>query len=44
MTPLIHHREDQVLIVDLGPARKSLEVSLDCLGKAYSPPTRVFII
>lgn len=44
MAPLIHHREDQVLIVDLGPGHNPLESSIECMGKAYNPPTRVFII
>ena len=44
MSPLINNREDQILIVDLGPSSTPMELSIDCLGKAYAPPTRVFII
>ena len=41
MSELIHAREDQVIIVDLGRADSDAAPLLDCLGKRYNPPTRV---
>ena len=40
----IHHRQDQVLIVDLGTADRSLDLSLECIGRAYCPTPRAFIV
>lgn len=40
----INHREDQVLILDLGTVENPLSVALTCIGKAYLPPERVFIV
>lgn len=40
----IHASEDQILIVDLGPARRPLQAGLESLGRAYEPPVRTFII
>jgi CRISPR-associated protein Cas2 len=40
----IHHREDQVLLLYLGRATSPLDLSLECLGKPYQPPDRVFIV
>ena len=42
----VHHRQDQVLILDLGPAENALEIGqgLDCLGFAYRPPQRVVVV
>jgi len=34
-------RQDQVVILDLGPAETELASRLDCIGKAYTPPARV---
>ena len=36
---LIHHEEDHVLVMDLGPA-ESVEPRVSSLGKAFSPVTR----
>jgi CRISPR-associated protein Cas2 len=44
MSETINHREDQVIIVDLGPADSDSAPLLDCLGKRYNPQTRVQII
>jgi len=41
---LIHHLEDQVIFLDLGPSRTNLERSLACVGKPWSPPTRIRIV
>ena len=40
----IHHEEDQILILDLGPLTNPLEEGLECLGKAYHPPARVVVV
>lgn len=39
----IHHGEDHVLILDLGPA-DTAKVSVSSLGKAYDAPTRQAIV
>lgn len=41
---LVHARDDQVIIVDLGQAADDLNTLLDCLGKRYNPTTRVQIV
>ena len=40
----IHHREDQVMIVDLGKAVRPLETGLQILGRGYAPPVRSIVI
>jgi len=42
----VHHREDQVLILDLGLADNTFEIGqgLDYVGFAYSPPQRVMVV
>jgi CRISPR-associated protein Cas2 len=40
----IHHREDQVLIVDLGLAKHPLEDGVEVLGIGYSPPVRTLVV
>lgn len=40
----LHHTEDQLLILDLGPATRPLFDSLQVLGKPYSPPGRCLVI
>ncbi len=41
---LIHHRDDQILILDLGPDHSPLDADLDCLGRKYEPPGRVLVV
>ncbi len=41
---IIHHEEDQILILDLGPLTNPLEEGLECLGRAYHPPARVVVV
>ena len=41
---LIHHAEDQVMILDLGRARRPLVNNLEVLGRSYDPPVRSHII
>ena len=40
---IIHHDEDHVLILDLGPA-DSVEVNVESLGKSFQPVRREAII
>ena len=42
----VHPRADQVLILDLGPADRPLEIGkgLECIGSAYVPSTRVLVV
>ncbi|MGH7501849.1 MAG: CRISPR-associated endonuclease Cas2 [Longimicrobiales bacterium] len=40
----IHATEDQVLIVDLGPAIRPLQAGLEAIGRAYDPPVRTFVV
>lgn len=40
----IHHRQDQVIILDLGPAGGEWVSHLQCLGKVYTPSARVNVI
>ena len=42
--PLVHHEQDQVLIVDLGPADHDLQMSIDAIGKAFDPQPNAFIV
>ena len=41
LSELIHAREDQVIIVDLGPGESRADLPLECLGKPYNPASRV---
>lgn len=40
----VHHRDDQLLILDLGNADNPLDAGLECLGKPYQPATRVLVV
>lgn len=40
----INHRQDQIVILDLGGSHIPLESALVCLGKAYNPPSRVLVV
>lgn len=41
---IIHHRKDQILIIDLGEAHNPLDAGLECLGQRYEPPQRVLVV
>lgn len=41
---IIHHDEDQILILDLGPLTSPLDEGLECLGKPYNPAARVVVV
>jgi len=40
----INHRQDQAIILDMGPAESAVDSTLECIGKAYAPPARVTVI
>jgi CRISPR-associated protein Cas2 len=40
----VNARQDQVVVLDLGPAETDLGSRLECIGKAYTPPARVMVI
>jgi CRISPR-associated protein Cas2 len=40
----VNARQDQVVVLDLGPADSDLASRLECIGKTYSPPARVMVI
>lgn len=40
----VNSRQDQIIILDLGPAETDLAARFECIGKAYEPPTRVMVI
>jgi len=37
---IIHHEEDQVLFVDIGPEEGRGSTSISAVGRVYSPPER----
>lgn len=41
---IIHHEEDQILIVDVGAAEQSLDQNLEVVGRAYLPPGRILVV
>ncbi len=44
VTPLIDHEDDQVLIVDIGPADGRAEGAFAALGRRYLTPERTAIV
>lgn len=44
LTDIIHHAEDQVLIVDLGPAEGRASESFEVLGRPSPPPLRGVVV
>ena len=41
---IIHHRDDQVMIVDLGPSKGRGKRCIETLGRAYAVPERRAIV
>jgi CRISPR-associated protein Cas2 len=41
---LIHEREDQVVIVDIGRETRPLESALEVLGRPYTPVSRTLVV
>ena len=44
LSELVHHQEDQVLILDLGEAANPLEGGLECIGRPYHPVPKLMVI
>jgi CRISPR-associated protein Cas2 len=44
LTVAIHHDDDQVLLVDLGPAHNPLDGGIECLGKPFSVAARALVV
>jgi len=44
LTGIINNAEDQVLLVDLGPAHNPLDGGIECLGKTFSVRSRVLVV
>lgn len=44
LTAIIHHKEDQILLVDLGPANNPLDGGIECLGKPFSVAARALVV
>lgn len=42
--PLIHHEEDQFLIVNLGTATEPLLEDIEAIGRGYEPPVRTQVV
>jgi len=40
----IHHGDDQVLLVDLGPAHNPLDGGIECVGKPFSVEARALVV
>ena len=40
----IHDREDQVLILDLGKSDQPLDRTIECLGRRFTPTSRVTVV
>lgn len=40
----VHHAEDQVLILDLGPAHHPLDAGLETIGRGYTAPVRTLVV
>ena len=44
LSPIINHDEDQVMIIDVGPADGRANVVFEALGKPYVAPERHAVI
>jgi CRISPR-associated protein Cas2 len=44
LSGIIHHAEDQVILVDLGPAHNPLDGGIECLGKILAVRSRVLVV
>lgn len=40
----INHLEDQIMILDLGRAERSLDERLRVIGRGYEPPVRTIVV
>ena len=44
ITEIIHHKDDQVLVLDLGPATTPLDTGLEVFGQPYQPMVRTLVV
>jgi CRISPR-associated protein Cas2 len=44
LAAVVHHRDDQLLIIDLGPAHHDLDQAVESLGRPFAPTPRAFIV
>lgn len=44
LSALIHHGEDQVLIIDIGPADGRGSDAIESIGRAYTHPEHVVLV
>lgn len=44
LEPMVNHKQDQILVVDLGPAEHDLQSSIDAIGKPFDPQPNAFIV
>ncbi len=44
LTDIVHHNEDQVMLIDLGAAQTDCQTLIQTVGKAYNPMTATFIV
>lgn len=40
----VHHRDDQLMILDLGPAHVDLESAMEVIGRPHEPLVRTTIV
>ena len=44
LRPLVHDREDQLMILDLGPAHLDLNAAMEIMGRPHEPLIRTLIV
>ncbi len=44
LNPVIHHGEDQVLVIPIGPAGGEIEKDIEALGRPYEPSERCAVV
>lgn len=42
--PLIEHKEDQILVIDLGPVDGRAATCIDAIGRRYLAPDRTVVV
>lgn len=42
--PLIEHKEDQILLIDLGPVDGRASSCVNAIGRRYLPPERTVVV
>lgn len=44
LSGVIHHKHDQVLLVDIGPADGAARMAISSLGKSYEEPEQLALV